>query len=87
MPAPLLSFGSLRFIRVGLSLCSFSFSWLCPFVQRQNDEPPKMVLEPVRVQGGSAVVVTNASLSLQDLDTQSSELVIVVSQTPEHGMS
>ncbi|NXD29010.1 FRAS1 protein, partial [Spelaeornis formosus] len=54
-------------------------------IQRQNDEPPKMVLEPVRVQGGSAVVVTNASLSLQDLDTQSSELVIVVSQSPEHG--
>ncbi|OWK55263.1 Extracellular matrix protein FRAS1 [Lonchura striata] len=54
-------------------------------IQRQNDEPPRMVLEPVRVQGGSAVVVTNASLSLQDLDTQSSELVIVVSQSPEHG--
>lgn len=46
-----------------------------------------MVLEPVRVQEGSAVVVTNASLSLQDLDTQSSELVIVVSQGPEHGTS
>lgn len=62
----------------------------CPFcasVQRQNDEPPRMVLEPVRVQQGSAVLVTNASLSLQDLDTQSSELVIVVSQSPEHGMS
>lgn len=87
MLAPLLSFGSLCFILVGLSLCSFSFSWLCAFVQRQNDEPPKMVLEPVQVQEGSAVVVTNASLSLQDLDTQSSELVIVVSQTPEHGMS
>lgn len=56
-------------------------------MQRQNDEPPKMVLEPVRVQEGSAVVVTNASLSLQDLDTQSSELVIVVSQGPEHGTS
>ncbi|XP_053831515.1 extracellular matrix organizing protein FRAS1 [Vidua macroura] len=54
-------------------------------IQRQNDEPPRMVLEPVRVQEGSAVVVTNASLSLQDLDTQSSELVIVVSQSPEHG--
>ncbi|KAM7021681.1 LOW QUALITY PROTEIN: extracellular matrix organizing protein FRAS1 [Passerculus sandwichensis] len=54
-------------------------------IQRQNDEPPRMVLEPVRVQESSAVVVTNASLSLQDLDTQSSELVIVVSQSPEHG--
>ncbi|KAF4802764.1 hypothetical protein TURU_022239 [Turdus rufiventris] len=54
-------------------------------IQRQNDEPPRMVLEPVRVQQGSAVLVTNASLSLQDLDTQSSELVMVVSQSPEHG--
>ncbi|XP_023792943.1 extracellular matrix protein FRAS1-like isoform X1 [Cyanistes caeruleus] len=54
-------------------------------IQRQNDEPPKMALEPVRLQEGSAVVVTNASLSLQDLDTSSSELVIVVSQSPEHG--
>lgn len=64
-----------------------SFLWLRAFVQRQNDEPPKMVLEPVRVQEGSAVVVTNTSLSLQDLDTQSRELVIVVSQGPEHGTS
>lgn len=87
MSAPVLSFGSLCFIQVGLSLRSCSFFWLCAFVQRQNDEPPRMVLEPVRVQGGSAVVVTNASLSLQDLDTQSSELVIVVSQSPEHGTS
>lgn len=66
----------------------FLFFWeFSAFVQRQNDEPPKMVLEPVRVQGGSAVVVTNTSLSLHDLDTQSSELVFVVSQSPEHGMS
>ncbi|XP_027744997.1 extracellular matrix protein FRAS1 [Empidonax traillii] len=54
-------------------------------IQRQNDEPPKMVLKPVRVQGSSRVVVTNASLNLQDLDTQNSELVIVVSKSPEHG--
>uniref|UniRef100_A0A8C4U634 VWFC domain-containing protein n=1 Tax=Falco tinnunculus TaxID=100819 RepID=A0A8C4U634_FALTI len=54
-------------------------------IQRQNDEPPKMVLEPVRVHEGSGVVVTNASLNLQDLDTQNSELVIVVSRSPEHG--
>ncbi|XP_016153247.1 PREDICTED: extracellular matrix protein FRAS1 [Ficedula albicollis] len=54
-------------------------------IQRQNDEPPRMVLEPVRLHEGSAVLVTNASLSLQDLDTQSSELVFVVSQSPEHG--
>lgn len=82
MPAPVIC--EFVFHWVGLSLCSLSFF---SSVQRQNDEPPRMVLEPVRVQGGSAVVVTNASLSLQDLDTQSSELVIVVSQSPEHGMS
>lgn len=46
-----------------------------------------MVLEPVRVHESSSVVVTNASLNLQDLDTQSSELVIVVTKSPEHGKS
>lgn len=55
-------------------------------VQRRNDEPPKMVLEPVRVHE-SSVVVTSASLNLQDLDTQNSELVIMVTKTPEHGKS
>ncbi|NWY04165.1 FRAS1 protein, partial [Nothoprocta ornata] len=54
-------------------------------IQRQNDEPPKMMLEPIRVQEGSGVVVTNASLNVQDLDTQDSELVIVVTKTPDHG--
>ncbi|KFU86504.1 Extracellular matrix protein FRAS1, partial [Chaetura pelagica] len=54
-------------------------------IQRQNDEPPRMVLEPVPVHEGSRVVLTNASLSLQDLDTQSSELVIVVTKSPQHG--
>lgn len=46
-----------------------------------------MVLEPVRVHESSSVVVTNASLNLQDLDTQNSELVIVVTKSPEHGKS
>lgn len=45
-----------------------------------------MVLEPVRVHE-SSVVVTSASLNLQDLDTQNSELVIMVTKTPEHGKS
>lgn len=46
-----------------------------------------MVLEPVRVHESSGVVVTNASLNLQDLDTQNSELVIVVTKSPDHGKS
>ncbi|XP_064005810.1 extracellular matrix organizing protein FRAS1 [Pogoniulus pusillus] len=54
-------------------------------IQRQNDEPPKMVLEPLRVREGVAVVITNTSLNLQDLDTQNSELVIMVTRSPEHG--
>ncbi|GAB0189453.1 extracellular matrix organizing protein FRAS1 [Grus japonensis] len=54
-------------------------------IQRQNDEPPEMVLEPVRAREGSGLVVTNASLNLRDLDTQNSELVIVVTESPEHG--
>ncbi|OXB58880.1 hypothetical protein ASZ78_012724 [Callipepla squamata] len=54
-------------------------------IQRRNDEPPKMVLEPVRVHESSSVVVTNASLNLRDMDTQNSELVIVVTKSPEHG--
>ena len=56
-------------------------------MQRRNDEPPKMVLEPVRLHEGSGVVVTNASLNLQDLDTQNNELVIMVTKSPEHGKS
>ncbi|KAM6401739.1 extracellular matrix organizing protein FRAS1 isoform 2-T2 [Pluvialis apricaria] len=51
----------------------------------RNDVPPKMVLEPVRVHEGSGVVVTNTSLNLQDLDSQNSELVIVVTKSPEYG--
>ncbi|XP_064918597.1 extracellular matrix organizing protein FRAS1 isoform X3 [Columba livia] len=54
-------------------------------VQRQNDEPPRVALEPVRVREGSAVVVTNTSLNLQDLDTHNSELVILVTKSPDHG--
>lgn len=46
-----------------------------------------MVLEPLRVREGIAVVITNTSLNLQDLDTQNSELVIVVTRSPEHGKS
>lgn len=56
-------------------------------VQRQNDEPPKMVLEPVRVHEGAGVIITKAFLNLQDLDTQNSELVIIVTESPEHGKS
>lgn len=56
-------------------------------VQWQNDEPPKMVLEPVRVHEGSGVVITKAFLNLHDLDTQNSELVIMVTESPEHGKS
>lgn len=78
--------GSLCFIGVPFACVHFPCCG-CVSLQRQNDEPPRMVLEPVRVQEGSAVLVTNASLSLRDLDTQSSQLVIVVSQSPEHGMS
>ncbi|NXS55143.1 FRAS1 protein, partial [Brachypteracias leptosomus] len=54
-------------------------------IQRRNDEPPRMVLEPVRVHEGPGVVITNTSLSLQDLDTHSSQLVITVTTSPEHG--
>ncbi|XP_025062352.1 extracellular matrix protein FRAS1 isoform X12 [Alligator sinensis] len=54
-------------------------------IQRQNDEPPKMVLEPVRVRESLGVVISNTSLSLQDLDTPDNELVFVVTQKPRHG--
>ncbi|KAM6269950.1 LOW QUALITY PROTEIN: extracellular matrix organizing protein FRAS1 [Porphyrio hochstetteri] len=54
-------------------------------IQQQNDEPPRMVLEPVRAREGSGLLITDTSLSLQDLDTQSSELIITVTRSPEHG--
>lgn len=44
-----------------------------------------MVLEPVRVRESLGVVISNTSLSLQDLDTPDNELVFVVTQKPRHG--
>uniref|UniRef100_A0A8C8RJR6 VWFC domain-containing protein n=1 Tax=Pelusios castaneus TaxID=367368 RepID=A0A8C8RJR6_9SAUR len=54
-------------------------------IQRQNDEPPKITLAPVRVHGTSGVVISNASVSLQDLDTPDEQLVFVVTKKPDHG--
>lgn len=55
------------------------------FNQRKNDEPPKMTLRPLRVQLSSGVVISNSSLSLQDLDTSDNELIFVLTKKPDHG--
>lgn len=57
---------------------------LC-FNQRKNDEPPRMTLQPLRVQLSSGVVISNFSLSLQDLDTPDNELIFVLTRKPDHG--
>lgn len=44
-----------------------------------------MTLVPVRVHGSSGVVISNTSLSLQDLDTPDEQLVFVVTKKPDHG--
>ncbi|XP_037685994.1 extracellular matrix protein FRAS1 isoform X5 [Choloepus didactylus] len=54
-------------------------------IEKKNDEPPKMTLRPLRVPLSSGVVISNSSLSLQDLDTPDNELVFVLTKKPDHG--
>ncbi|XP_032256495.1 extracellular matrix protein FRAS1 isoform X2 [Phoca vitulina] len=54
-------------------------------IERKNDEPPRMTLRPLGVQLSSGVVISNSSLSLQDLDTPDNELVFVLTKKPDHG--
>uniref|UniRef100_A0A8C0P6N5 Fraser extracellular matrix complex subunit 1 n=1 Tax=Canis lupus familiaris TaxID=9615 RepID=A0A8C0P6N5_CANLF len=54
-------------------------------IERKNDEPPRMTLQPLGVQLSSGVVISNSSLSLQDLDTPDNELVFVLTKKPDHG--
>ncbi|XP_046512812.1 extracellular matrix organizing protein FRAS1 isoform X5 [Equus quagga] len=54
-------------------------------IERKNDEPPKMTLQPLRVRLSSGVVISNASLSLRDLDTPDNELIFVLTKKPDHG--
>ncbi|XP_069482442.1 extracellular matrix organizing protein FRAS1 [Ambystoma mexicanum] len=54
-------------------------------IQRKNDEPPKISVQPIRVQDSSGVVIQNTSVSVQDLDTPENELVFVVTKKPNHG--
>lgn len=57
---------------------------LC-FNQRKNDEPPRMTVRPLGVKLSLAVVISNSSLSLRDLDTPDNELVFVLTKKPDHG--
>ncbi|XP_057358347.1 extracellular matrix organizing protein FRAS1 isoform X1 [Manis pentadactyla] len=54
-------------------------------IERKNDEPPRMTLRPLGVQLGSGVVISNSSLTLQDLDTPDNELTFVLTKKPDHG--
>ncbi|KAM5339144.1 extracellular matrix organizing protein FRAS1 [Glossophaga mutica] len=54
-------------------------------IESKNDEPPRMTLRPLRVQLSSGVVISNFSLSLQDLDTPDNELIFVLTKKPDHG--
>ncbi|MBZ3891170.1 Extracellular matrix protein FRAS1 [Sciurus carolinensis] len=54
-------------------------------IERKNDEPPRMTLQPLGVQLSSGVVISNSSLSLQDLDTPDNELIFVLTKKPDHG--
>lgn len=44
-----------------------------------------MTLWPLRVRLSSGVVISNSSLSLQDLDTPDNELIFVLMKRPDHG--
>ncbi|XP_048640749.1 extracellular matrix organizing protein FRAS1 isoform X2 [Marmota marmota marmota] len=54
-------------------------------IERKNDEPPRMTLWPLGVRLSSGVVISNSSLSLQDLDTPDNELIFVLTKKPDHG--
>nr|XP_040148101.1 extracellular matrix organizing protein FRAS1 [Ictidomys tridecemlineatus] len=54
-------------------------------IERKNDEPPRMTLRPLGVRLSSGVVISNSSLSLQDLDTPDNELIFVLTKKPNHG--
>uniref|UniRef100_G1TEM3 Fraser extracellular matrix complex subunit 1 n=1 Tax=Oryctolagus cuniculus TaxID=9986 RepID=G1TEM3_RABIT len=54
-------------------------------IERRNDEPPRMTLRPLSVHLSSGVVISNSSLSLQDLDTPDNELIFVLTKLPDHG--
>ncbi|KAK2507746.1 hypothetical protein MC885_004163 [Smutsia gigantea] len=54
-------------------------------IERKNDEPPRMTLRPLGVQLGSGEVISNSSLTLQDLDTPDNELIFVLTKKPDHG--
>nr|CAI9707391.1 unnamed protein product [Rangifer tarandus platyrhynchus] len=54
-------------------------------IERKNDERPRMTLRPLGVQLSSGVVISNSSLSLQDLDTPDNELIFVLTKNPGHG--
>ncbi|KAM7157358.1 extracellular matrix organizing protein FRAS1 isoform 1-T1 [Molossus nigricans] len=54
-------------------------------IERKNDEPPRMTVRPLHVQRSSGAVISNFSLSLQDLDTPDNELVFVLTKKPAHG--
>lgn len=44
-----------------------------------------MTLQPLRVQLSSGVVISNSSLSLQDMDTPDNELIFALTRKPDHG--
>ncbi|GAB1289869.1 Extracellular matrix organizing protein FRAS1 [Apodemus speciosus] len=54
-------------------------------IERKNDEPPRMTLRPLGVRLSSGAVISNSSLSLQDLDTPDNELIFVLMKKPDHG--
>ncbi|XP_060043899.1 extracellular matrix organizing protein FRAS1 isoform X2 [Erinaceus europaeus] len=54
-------------------------------IERKNDEPPRLTLRPLRVQQLSGVVLSNSTLSLQDLDTPDHELIFLLTRKPYHG--
>ncbi|KAE8631113.1 hypothetical protein XENTR_v10001087 [Xenopus tropicalis] len=54
-------------------------------IQNKNDEPPKIVVLPLKIHDKSGAVIQNSCLSVQDIDTQDNELVFTVTKTPMNG--
>ena len=62
----------------------FSFLFL---TQATDDESPVVLGEPVGVERGQLVTITNTSLYISDTDTEPEHLQITIHQVPKHGIN
>ncbi|XP_071953706.1 extracellular matrix organizing protein FRAS1-like [Antedon mediterranea] len=55
-------------------------------IQLINDEEPEIIVQPLQIEEGDSVTITNATLFASDIDSPDDELRFTVIAIPEHGM-